>query len=219
MRLFRPLCLLALASSILVFQGCGRYNPAAIGEVDSPELWQPHLKQIDSKDLSAYPRHGRAYVPVYSHIYTEGRDSVLNLAETVSVRNTDDVNPIVIDSVRYQSTTGKSIREYVSKPVLLEPMATADFVVRLDDTSGGSGASFIVEWQGTKTVNPPLIEAIMISTGSGRNLSFVCRAVEMPPAKPGAARIEDKPEIKTESKIDSKSEAESASTRASDTNP
>ncbi len=219
MRLFRPLCLLALASSVLVLQGCGRYSQAAIGEVDSPELWQPHLKPVDSKDLSAYPRHARAYVPVYSHIYTEGRDRVLNLAETVSVRNTDDVNPIVIDSVRYQSTTGKLIREYVPKPVLLEPMATADFVVRLDDTSGGSGASFIVEWQGAKAVNPPLIEAIMISTGSGRNLSFVCRAVEMQHAKPGAAKPEDKPEVKTESKTESKPEAEPASTKESQTNP
>ncbi len=219
MRLFCPLCLLVLAGSVLVLQGCGRYNPAAIAEVDSPELWQPHLKPVDSKDLSAYPKHARAYVPVYSHIYTEGRDSVLNLAETVSVRNTDDVNPIIIDSVRYQSTTGKLIREYVPKPVMLEPMATADFVVRLDDTSGGSGASFIVEWQGAMAVNPPLIEAIMISTGSGRNLSFVCRAVEMPPAKPGEARPEAKPEIKTESKIDSKTEAKSAPTKASPTNP
>lgn len=219
MRSFRPLCLFALAGSVLVLQGCGRYNPAAIGDDDAPELWQSHLKQVDKKDLDSYPRQARTYVPVYSHIYTEGRDRVLNLAETVSVRNTDDVNPIVILSVRYQSTTGKLIREYVPKPVLLEPMATADFVVRLDDTSGGSGASFLVDWRGAKTVNPPLIEGIMISTGSGRNLSFVCRGVELPPAKPGAAKPEAKPEVKTDSSVEIKTEAEPASARESQTGP
>lgn len=196
MRLFGSLCLIALTGSVLILQGCGRFG-STMGEADHPELWQPHLKAVESKDLASYPKHARAYVPVYSHIYTEGRDSVLNLAETVSVRNTDDSNPIVISSVRYQSSTGKLIREYVPKPVLLDPMATADFVVRLDDTSGGSGASFLVEWQGADSVNPPLIEAIMISTGSGRNLSFVCRSVELPPAKPGKAKSESVTETKS----------------------
>lgn len=170
----------AFAASFLLLQGCNDVDSNSNSESESPESWQKHLKPADAKTLADFNFHARAYVPVYSHIYTEDRDRVLNLAETLSVRNTDDANAIVISSVRYQSNTGKLIREYVPKPVLLEPMATADFVVRLDDTSGGSGASFVVEWQGSKTVNPPLIEAIMISTGSGRNLSFVCRAVDLP---------------------------------------
>jgi len=173
----------AFAVSLLLLQGCNDVDSNSNSESESPESWQKHLKPADAKTLADFTLHARAYVPVYSHIYTENRDRVLNLAETLSVRNTDDAKAIVISSVRYQSNTGKLIREYVPKPVLLEPMATADFVVRLDDTSGGSGASFVVEWQGSKTVNPPLIEAIMISTGSGRNLSFVCRAVDLPPLK------------------------------------
>jgi hypothetical protein len=64
--------------------------------------------------------------------------------------------------------------------------------VRLDDTSGGSGASFIIEWQAKSKVSPPLVEAVMISTGSGRNLSFVSRAIEMLPAKTKAT-IDAKP--------------------------
>lgn len=177
--------LAVLALSALLLQGCNQEGSSASSESESPESWQKHLKPVDAKTLASFTKHARAYVPVYSHIYTEDRERVLNLAETLSVRNTDEVNAIVISSVRYQSNTGKLIREYVPKPVLLDPMATADFVVRLDDTSGGSGASFVVEWQGEKEVNPPLIEAIMISTGSGRNLSFVCRAVDLPPAKAG----------------------------------
>jgi hypothetical protein len=177
--------LAVLAVSALLFQGCNQDGSSGSSESESPESWQKHLKPVDAKTLASFTKHARAYVPVYSHIYTEDRERVLNLAETLSVRNTDEANAIVISSVRYQSNTGKLIREYVPKPVLLDPMATADFVVRLDDTSGGSGASFVVEWHGEKEVNPPLIEAIMISTGSGRNLSFVCRAVDLPPVKPG----------------------------------
>ena len=182
----------ALASTMLVLQSCSQTNPTISNESVRPESWQPHLKLVESKDLDLYPQHWRAYVPVYSHIYTEDRDRVLNLAETLSVRNTDDADPIVITAVRYHSTTGKLIREYVPKPVLLESMATADFVVGQDDTSGGSGASFIVDWQAAKSVNKPLIEAIMISTGAGRNLSFVCRAIDFPPTKPGKAKLESK---------------------------
>lgn len=178
-------------AAFLLIQSCSRDGSSLNSESESPESWQKHLKPVGPKTLSEYPVRARAYVPVYSHIYTEDRERVLNLAETLSVRNTDEENAIVISSVRYQSNTGKLIREYVPKPILLEPMATADFVVRLDDTSGGSGASFVVQWQGIKTVNPPLIEAIMISTGSGRNLSFVCRAVALPPQKPGAKKVEN----------------------------
>ncbi len=188
MRLFSTTRLMALAASVLVFQGCDREGSSVAKESEPPETWQHHLKAVDKASLSAYPKQSRAYVPVYSHIYTDDRDRVLNLAETLSVRNTDDTRAIVVSSVKYQSNTGKLIREYVPKPVLLDPMATADFVVSLDDTSGGSGASFVVDWQGDKAVNPPLIEAIMISTGSGRNLSFVCRAVELPPAKPAQSQ-------------------------------
>lgn len=184
----------------LALQGCSPESATSGADSERPESWQHHLKPVETKELAAYPLKARAYVPVYSHIYTENRERVLNLAETVSVRNTDDSNPIVVTSVKYQSSAGKLIREYVQSPVLLEPMATADFVVRLDDTSGGSGASFLVDWQSAKTANQPLIEAIMISTGSGRNLSFVSRAILLPPGnvKPATADSKSKAGEKTE---------------------
>lgn len=180
MRSTLPIAVFALIAAAFSMQGCETIESL---EGERPEAWQPHLKTVESKDLVKYPNRARAYVPVYSHIYTESRDRVLNLAETLSVRNVDDSKPIVITSVKYQSGTGKMVREYVPKPVILEPMATADFVVQLDDTSGGSGASFVVDWSGDKTTHAPLIEAVMVSTGSGRNLSFITRAVELPPAK------------------------------------
>jgi len=41
------------------------------------------------------------YVPVYSHIYHDDGKKTFNLAATLSIRNTDLENPIVITFVRY----------------------------------------------------------------------------------------------------------------------
>jgi len=113
------------------------------------------------------------YVPVYSHIYIRDKSKVINLAATLSIRNTDAQNPIRINSARYYDTTGALLREYVNAPLRLAPMASTDFVVAEDDTSGGVGANFIVEWSAGIEVSAPVVEAVMISTASQQGISFV----------------------------------------------
>lgn len=117
------------------------------------------------------------YVPVYSHIYHyNSQDQVVNLSATLSIRNTDLTNSIIITSVRYYDTDGQLIRQDVESPVELKPLTSADFFIAADDTSGGSGANFIVEWVAEKTVYEPVIEAVMISTSSSQGISFVSPA-------------------------------------------
>jgi len=113
------------------------------------------------------------YVPIYSHIYTRDKSRVFNLAATLSIRNTDAQNPIRINSARYYDTNGALVREYVKAPLRLAPMASTDFVVAEDDTSGGVGANFIVEWSAGVEVTAPVVEAVMISTASQQGISFV----------------------------------------------
>ena len=113
------------------------------------------------------------YVPVYSHIYIRDKSRVINLAATLSIRNTDAQNPIRITSARYYDTHGMLIKEYVNEPIHLAPMASTDYVVSEDDTSGGLGANFIVEWSAGVEVTPPVVEAVMISTASQQGISFV----------------------------------------------
>jgi len=56
----------------------------------------------------------------------------------------------------------------------LAPLATTEFFVPEQDSSGGSGANFIVEWVAEKKqVNTPIIEAVMISTSGQQGISFV----------------------------------------------
>jgi hypothetical protein len=62
------------------------------------------------------------YVPVYSHIYIRDKSRVINLAVTLSIRNTDAQNPIRINSARYYDTNGALVREYVKEPLRLAPL-------------------------------------------------------------------------------------------------
>ena len=117
------------------------------------------------------------YVPVYSHIYHyNSQEHVMNLSATLSIRNTDLKNSIIITSVRYYDSDGQLIRQDIKSPVELKPLASTDFFIAADDTSGGSGANFIVEWVALKTVYEPVIEAVMISTSSSQGISFVSPA-------------------------------------------
>lgn len=114
------------------------------------------------------------YVPVYSHIYHyNSQNHVMSLSATLSIRNTDLTNSIIITSVRYYDTDGQLIRQDVDSPAELKPLASAVFFIAADDMSGGSGANFIVEWVAEKTVYEPVIEAVMIGTSSSQGISFV----------------------------------------------
>lgn len=113
------------------------------------------------------------YVPIYSHIYIWEQSRVMNLTATLSVRNTDMTNPMIIAGVSYYDTNGTLVRKYLEQAVELGPLAATNFVISQEDTSGGSGAAFIVEWVAQKQVSTPVIEAVMINTSSNQGLSFI----------------------------------------------
>ncbi|NEU74695.1 DUF3124 domain-containing protein [Hassallia byssoidea VB512170] len=113
------------------------------------------------------------YVPIYSHIYHDDRQKTLNLAATLSIRNTDLTNRIIITSVRYYDSNGKLVKQYLERPIELGTMASCDFVVNRTDTSGGLGANFIVEWLAQTQVSEPVVEAVMIATEFQQGISFI----------------------------------------------
>lgn len=160
------LVLIALASCTL------QENPQK-QQSDSSQVTQPQLKVITLDDKSKIVMGQTIYVPVYSHIYYENQKNVIDLSATLSIRNTDLSNPIIITSVRYYNTQGKLIKQYLERPVELGSLASTDFVVERTDTSGGLGANFIVEWIAEKQVSEPVIEAVMISAVSSQGISFV----------------------------------------------
>jgi hypothetical protein len=112
------------------------------------------------------------FVPAYSEIISESSPS-LKLSTTLAIHNTDTDDPIIVQSVRYYDTDGNLVREFVDSPVQLKPLATAGFVVLANDTSGGWGANFLVEWVAGKPVYEPVIEAIMVSGRGTEGVSFI----------------------------------------------
>lgn len=114
------------------------------------------------------------YVPIYSHIYHDNsQKNVINLSATLSIRNTDLKNSIMITAIRYYDTKGQFIRQYIDSPVELKALASTEVFIEASNITGGSGANFIVEWVARKKVSEPIIEAVMISTASSQGISFI----------------------------------------------
>ena len=119
------------------------------------------------------------YLPVYSHLYhgelnqKTGKPSETLVSTHVSIRNTDLKAPLKVTSARYYNTDGKLLREYLSAPQTIPPLGTHELFVSRSDSSGGSGANFIIEWSAEKPINPPLVEALHADIREARTLLFV----------------------------------------------
>ncbi len=119
------------------------------------------------------------YVPVYSHVYWGPKPKPLNLACTLSIRNIDPKVPITITAVDYYDTEGALIGHYLESNVTLGPLETTEYYVKERDTTGGSGANFIVIWEAQEPVNVPIVEAIMIGIHSQQGISFIAESREI----------------------------------------
>ena len=115
------------------------------------------------------------YVPIYSHIYAGPRSLPVNLTATLSIRNTDPDHWIEITAVNYHASDGKLVKAYLKTPTRLSPLASTRFIIEEEDTTGGSGACFIVKWTAKRKVSEPIMEGVMITTRSKQGISFISR--------------------------------------------
>ena len=115
------------------------------------------------------------YVPAYSHIYHGNKETPLLLSVTLSIRNIDLNKSLTITAVNYHETEGPLVKKYLKDPIVLGPLGSDRFIVPQKDTTGGSGANFIVEWHSDEPINPPIIESVMIGTQSQLGISFTSR--------------------------------------------
>jgi len=143
-------------------------------EYDPPRSYQPpNLDAYTAKDVSpeSIAVQRAVYVPIYSHVYYDhGRPYLLEA--TLSIRNTDIQRQVYIRSVRYYDTKGALVKKHVDRLIRLGPLETIEFLVETRDTTGGSGANFIVEWLATERIDEPLIEAVMVGSSGTQGISF-----------------------------------------------
>lgn len=158
--------------AVIVLTSCtSQENPSqSIPDIDRVN---PSVKVV-TKDKNFKTVIGQTiYVPIYSYIYHYDRKQTYNLTATLSIRNTDLTNPIVVTSVRYNDSSGKLVRQYLERPIQIAALASTNFVIDSSDTSGGIGANFIVEWVAQTEVSSPVVEAIMVGSSFQQGISWI----------------------------------------------
>ena len=111
------------------------------------------------------------YVPIYSDIYISRLNQKSLLSATLSIRNTSPSDSLFISQIDYFNTGGDLVKNFINQPIGLAPMATVNYVIEKEDTSGGSGANFIVKLNSDKDIKP-LIQAIMIGENGNKGFAF-----------------------------------------------
>ncbi len=118
-------------------------------------------------------------MPVYSNVFTGPRKLPLQLAATLSIRNTDKTESFNVTAIDYHDTNGKLVRRHLEKPAVVGPLASIYVHIEEKDTIGGFGAKFIVRWQAASAINSPIIECVMIGATGGQGISFVSPGQEI----------------------------------------
>lgn len=135
-------------------------------------------KVSDIEDFESF-QNGKTYLPVYSHIYHVHDHRTFDLTATASIRNVSVKDTLYLLNADYYDTDGTNIRQYVKKPVYIKPLETLEIIIHENDIEGGSGANFLFDWAMRNDKNPPLFEAVMISTYGQQGISFTTRGVRI----------------------------------------
>ncbi|MEQ8706440.1 MAG: DUF3124 domain-containing protein [Phaeodactylibacter sp.] len=144
-----------------------------ISSID-PVNWENRKIEIPNPDSLA---SGTTYLSVYSQIYSQTEHRTHDLTATISLRNVNRKDTVYIKEAVYYDTHGTPIRNYLARPIFIAPMETVEIVIDEIDREGGTGANFLFDWRTSFESNPPLFEAVMISTSGQQGLSFTTQGV------------------------------------------
>lgn len=148
--------------SLILLIGCTRQNDPPPVTSSAPTIQLSDLDVTTGQTI---------FVPAYSEMLITP-DRTIDLAVTLAIHNTDFEHPIILTSVRYYDTQGQLLREYLSEPQRLAPLASTEFFVSASEQSGGLGTNFVVEWVAEQPVFEPIVEAIMLNTSSNQGISL-----------------------------------------------
>jgi len=132
-----------------------------------------------AQDVAPLSTGQTLYLPIYSHLYhgevnpKTGKPSETLVSTHVSIRNTDMKTTLKVTSARYYNTDGMLLREYLPAAKTIPPLGTYELFVPRSDSSGGSGANFIIDWSAERPINTPLVEALHADIREARTLLFV----------------------------------------------
>ncbi len=148
-------------------------------QVDLDGALPPALQPITGPS-PVFSVSGSVYVPLYSSLYVGGHRSLKNLSATLSLRNTSADQALVVISVTYFDANGKAVVKLLDASHVLAPMAAAEFYADQSSTRGGPVATVIVRWGAETSINPPLVEAVILGNYGAKSISFVSRGENHP---------------------------------------
>ncbi len=112
------------------------------------------------------------FVPAHSFVYVGNEPNKINLALTLTIRNTDPAHEISVRFIDYHDEDGRLIRAFLPAPKQIKPLAVLHIFVQEKDVSGGYAPSFLVQWRAARAVNEPIIEIVEIATKSGQGITI-----------------------------------------------
>jgi hypothetical protein len=140
---------------------------------DHPASFAGSITELPALGTLGPPR--ALYVAAYSSIRLGSGRGQLNFATTLGIHNTSQDRPLVLLRADYFDTSGTLIHRYVTDPIAIKPLGSVEAFVPVEDTRGGTGANFVVEWAAGGPVSEPLVEAVMIGSLGTQGYSLVSR--------------------------------------------
>lgn len=167
-----------IAITLVLSGGCNQESPSPPAPVDTTAPIGTNEPRVEPPARGTQ-RSRTMYVPAYSHLRNGGNRPTL-YSITLSVRNVDPTSTVKLTHVDYFDTSGHRVRRYLKSARELRPLETAEYFVESVDTAGGSGANFLVYWEGPSDAHPLLTEAVMMGFMGAGYTTFTSRGVELP---------------------------------------
>lgn len=162
-----PILLLAL------FLSCQNKERITDNKINYPSHNYTYVKL----DTATLKYREIVYVPVYSDIYHHDGTKRFQLTTTISVRNISMKDSAYLLNAVYNDSYGKLLRSFVSRPILLKPLEAIEFVIEDKEDKGGAGASFIVDWGGSRNSGQLFFQSVMIGTAGQQGISFTSNGI------------------------------------------
>jgi hypothetical protein len=124
------------------------------------------------------------YVAAYSTVRLGSGKGKVDLATTLSIHNTSEELPLNLLRIDYFDTAGNLLHRYVPNPIAIRPFGSVQAFVPAEDTRGGTGANFVVEWSATGLITEPIIEAVMVGALGAQGFSFISSGKTMTKVTP-----------------------------------
>ncbi len=141
---------------------------------------QPSVNVLDEEaKIDSFGVREKVYVPIYSDIYSQSKDFRFQLTATLSIRNTSIADTLYITNVTYYNTIGEVVRNYVDKSIFLKPLETIEYVIEQEDTEGGTGANFIIDWSAKHKIKP-IFQGVMVGFVGQQGFAFTTEGITIP---------------------------------------